>query len=260
MTYARLLHDFQWMGYKSRTVTPGWPGLPSTPETVPFFVSPNAEKDDVPLDHRWDEYLRALNSARGYKFIMWPPAGWFNRNDSADSLGFGGNVVEILEIVNESAKIKAYDFKKKPPDPENWNFQKHPELVHKFTVITKDGGVTNPADGIDVYIFVIGRKDLYVPLSRLEMFPRLPVDISVHPSFLLGLEIREAPQPGSRVLGKLAPERKTRVHEYAPRGTNVWGRIDGGWVLLCWYPTAKTKPKYYTSWEMKTLPPVPPFK
>ncbi|MGH2581758.1 MAG: hypothetical protein ACRDFQ_02525 [Anaerolineales bacterium] len=261
MTYARLLHDFQWMGYKSRTVTPGWPGLPSTPETVPFFRAPGGGKDDVPLDHRWEEYLRALNSSRAFKFIMSPPAGWFNRNENADSLGFAGNVVEVLDIINKSARIKTYNFNNKPPEPDNWNFQKHPELVHKFTVITQNGGVTNPAEGIDVYIFVIGRGDLYVPLSRLELFPKLPLDISVHPSILLGLEIREAPEPGSKVLGKLAPAKKTRIHEYAPRGTNVWGRIDEGWVSLCWYPRPEMKrPKYYTSWEMETVPPVPPVK
>lgn len=256
-TYARLLHDFQWMSYKSRTVTPGWPGLPSTPETVPFFKAPKGGKDDVPLDDKWRAYLKELNSARGYKFIISPPAGWFNRNQMADSLGFGGNVVEIVEIANGAAKIKRFHYKDNPPPADSWNYEEHPELIHKFTVISPTGQVVNPANDIDVYVFVIGRGDLYVPLVRVEMFPSLPKDVTVNLSKAFGLNVREEPSMSSKVVQKYPARKQVTVSEYALRGSSVWGRTDKGWIALCWYPS-NGRPNYYTTWKMKTEPPVAP--
>lgn len=258
MRYARLYHDFQWMSYKSRTATPGWPGLPSTPETVPFFVSPNkSDKDDVKLNAAWDEYLQELNSERGYKFIISPPAGWFNRNKLADSLGFGGNVVEVLETVKNSAKIKTFNFKDNPPPADNWDFETHPELIHKFTVITKTGEVVNPANDIDVYTFVIGRGALYVPLVRIEFFPTLPMEISIAFTKSFGQEIKETPDLNGKTVGKYGPGKKVVIGEYGPRGVNVWGRTELGWIALTSYP-ANGQLKYLTSWKMKTIPPIPP--
>lgn len=251
-TYARLLHDFQWMSYKSRTVTPGWPGLPSTPETVPLFVSPNkSDKDDVPLSQEWDNYLRQINNERGYKFIISPPAGWFNRNKLADSLGFGGNVVEVLETVKQSAKINSFNFKNNPP--ETWNFESHPHLIQKFTAITKDGGVVNPAEGIDVYTFIIGRTSLYVPLVRLEIFPKLPMQVTVSLSKAFGISIYDSPNLNGKVVGKLGALKKTTILEYAPKGCNVWARTDKGWIHLMLYPK-NSSPNYFTTWKMKTIP------
>ncbi len=257
-TYARLLHDFQWMSFKSRTVTPGWPGLPSTPETVPLFISPNkSDKDDVKLSAEWDTYLQELNSERAYKFIISPPAGWFNRNKLADSLGFGGNIVEVTEIVKQSAKIKSFSFSNKPPSAESTNFRTHPELVHKFTVITNGGQVVNPADDIDVFTFVIGRGALYVPLTRLEFFPKLPIEVSVGLTKNFGLDVMESPGLNSKKVGKLGAMKKAKVTAYAPSACNVWGRVEKGWIPLCLYPTNGTL-TYYTSWKMKTVPPVSP--
>lgn len=260
MTYARFLHDFQWMSFKSRTVTPGWPGLPSTPETVPLYVTPNkSDKDDVPLNEKWLEYLEGINSSRGFKFIISPPAGWFNRNKLADSLGFGGNVVEIRELTNQAGRVKSFHYSDTPPSPNDYNFRTHPELIQKFTVITEDGGVTNPAEGIDVYTFLISRKPIYVPLARIEFFPNLPVEVTINRSLLWGLDIREQPTQFNKVVGKVGGGKTVSVFAYSPSATSVWGRIDEGWIPLCWYPNTGYKgPKYYTSWSMKTIPPVPP--
>lgn len=257
MTFARLLHDFQWMGYPSRTVSPGWAGLPSTPETVPFFTSPSkGDKDDVKLDDAWDRYLRELNGERGYKFIISPPAGWFNRNNLADSLGFGGNVVEVEGIEKDYVRLKAFHFKNSPPPADNWHFQSHPELIHKFTAITHDGRVVNPATDIDVYILVIGRANLYVPLSRVELFPELPLTVSVHLTKSFGLQIHETPSRSGRVSGKYAAKAKITLLEYAPKGTDVWARTEDGWVPMYSY-SRNTDLLYHTTWSMKTLPAVP---
>lgn len=257
MPYARLLHDYQWMSYKSRTVTPGWAGLPTTPETVPFFRAPKGGKDDVPLDDKWRKYLKNLNSDRAYKFIISPPAGWLNRNQNADALGFGGNVVEVEAIASGAARIKRFHYKDQPPPADSWNYEQHPELIHKFTAITQTGQVVNPANDIDVYTFVIGRGDLYVPLVRIELFPDLPKEVTINLSKLFGLNVREAPDIASKVVMKYPASKKIMILEYAPRASSVWGRTSDGWISLCWYPS-NSKPNYFTTWKMNTLPPVAP--
>ncbi|MEX1248559.1 MAG: hypothetical protein WEA61_08750 [Anaerolineales bacterium] len=259
MRYARLLHDFHWMKYPSRTRTPGWAGLRSTPETVPLWVTPrkSSNKDDLPLGPSWEAYLRGINNERSFKFIMWPPAGWFNKNKNADTLGFAGNVVEVLGTEGSSARVKTFNLADRPPDPATWNFESHPELVHKFTVITRGGEVINPAEGIDAYIFLIGRKPLYIPLNRLEFFASLPAQIKINITTIPWLLVKDVPGKAGKNINKCLPLEKVTVYEYALRGTYVWGRTDKGWIALCWYPVANNC-RYFTSWRMKTIPPVPP--
>lgn len=257
-TYARLKHDYQWMSYKSRTVTPGWGGNPTTPETVPLYVnSGRADKDDVVLSEAWFKYLDELNNDRAYKFIISPPAGWFNRNKAADSLGFGGNVVQVLSADKKSAKIKAFHFKDRPPSASVVNFRSTPWLVQKFTAITKDGKVVNPADDVDVYTFIIGRGDLYVPLERIEYFPQLPAVVKVQLTKAFGLEIKQEPSLKSKTVGKYATLKNITINSYAPLGTDVWGHTDKGWVQLYTY-TRNSSVVYTTSWKMATIPAVAP--
>lgn len=180
---ARLLHDSEWMGYPSRSAAPGWRGLSAPPETVPLLVAPkkSAGKDDVRLSQAWLDYLDDLNSDRAEAFILTPKAGWFNSNTSADSIGFGGNVVLVDEIVGRYARIRAFNFSSLPPDAADINFQTAPFLVHKFTVTTRTGDIINPGPGLDVYIFLIGRGSLYVPLERIEFCQRPPKPNSGQP-------------------------------------------------------------------------------
>lgn len=246
------------MKYKSRTVTPGWAGLRSTPETVPLFTTKNlGKKDDLALGAAWTEYLKGLHDDRGFKFIMWPPAGWFNKNKNVDTLGFAGNIVEVQAIEGKGARVKTFDLDDKPPDPAAWNFETHPELVHKFTVITRKGEVINPAEGVDTYVFLIGRSPLYVELKRLEFFPKLPVEIKVNAGTLPWLLVKDTPGSGGKSIDRMLPLEKATIYEYAPRGTYVWGRADKGWIALCWYPQIR-RYRYFTSWRMSTIPPVPP--
>lgn len=258
MRYARLLHDYHWMKFKSRTATPGWPGLSSTPETVPLFTSAGARgaKDDLRLNSGWMKYLEDLNSPEAFKFIKWLPAGWFNKNNLADTLGFGGNVVQVREISKSSARVETLALEDNPPDAKRFHFESRPDLIHKFTVITRLGNIINPANGMDVYIFLIGRKPMYIPLNRLEFFPRLPVDISIKSTTVPWLLVKDAPGSAGKVIDRMLPLQKFTVHEYAPRGTYVWGRTDKGWIALCWYPKIGTL-RYFTSWQMKTIPPLP---
>lgn len=259
MRYARLLHDYHWMKFKSRTVTPGWAGLSSTPETVPLFTSAGSRgaKDDLKLGPAWTDFLKGLNSPQSYKFIMWPPAGWFNKNKLADTLSFGGNVVQVREINKGSARVETFALEEESPDPSRFNFETRPDLVHKFTAITRHGNIINPGKGLDVFTFIIGRKPMYIPLSRLEFFPALPVEITIKATTVPWLLVKDAPGSVGKVVDRMLPLQKFTLHEYAPRGTYVWGRTDKGWIALCWYPKVGNL-RYYTSWQMKTIPPVPP--
>lgn len=260
MRYARLLHDYHWMKYKSRTVSPGWArSMPSAPETVPLFISPKAGKDDLKLGPAWLEYLSGLNSPGSYKFIMSPPAGWFNKNTNADTLSFGGNVVQVKGIVKGSARVETFNLDDNPPDPARFDFETRPDLVHKFTVITRQGNIINPADGKDVYTFVIGRRPMYIPLTRLEFFPKLPAEITIKATTVPWLLVKDAPGSMGRVIDRVLPLQQFTVEEYKPQGTYVWGRIKKGWVALCWYPKIGNL-RYFTSWQMKTIPPVPAKK
>jgi hypothetical protein len=258
-TFARLVHDSQWTGYPSRTADPIWGGRPSTPETVPLWVAPqeSSGKDNILLGPAWESYLRAINTQRGFDYIMVPAAGWFNQDDKADSLAFGGNIVRVEEVVNGYARVTAFHSQGSPPDPTLLNFKTAPWLVHKFTVVTRIGNIINAGSGLDVYIFLIGRGPLYVPVERLEFFPALPVTVTINPWASPWVNIREAPDTSSEVVAGLFPGRSATIYEYAPRGENVWGRTDQGWIALCWYPVARYI-RYYTSWKLQTIPPVPP--
>lgn len=259
MRYARLLHDYQWMKFKSRTLTPGWFGFNNTPETVPFKVNPapNAAKDDYKLPAAWERYVGQVNPKAGFKFIMIPKSGWLNTNQGADTLGFGGNVIEIIEEAkNGMARIGCFDVNDSPPDA-SWNYQTHPERVHKFTVITRNGGVQNPANGVDAYNIVFGRRPMYVEMSRFEYFPSLPFEATVSALSLPWLRLREQPHIQAKIVGNLKPLEKTQVLEYAPRGGDVWGRTPKGWIALAWYPSG-SRPRFFTNWHMATLPPPPP--
>lgn len=258
MRYARLLHDYDWMGYKSRTLTPGWYLFSNTPETVPFKIgmSDGAPKDDIKLTTPWEKYIAGVNPKAGYRFIMIPKSGWLNKNDLADTLGFAGNVIEVINEERGFARVKAFDVAARPPNADDWNYETHPELVHKFTVITAKGGVQNPSSGLDSYNILIGKRPLYVGLERIEYFPRLPFAATVKATTVPWLRLREAPDAKAAVVDKLLPLAETQILEYAPRGNDVWGRTEKGWLALMLY--RGSWPSYYTTWRMSTLPPLPP--
>ena len=95
-----------------------------------------------------------------------------------------------------------------------------------------------------------------MPFERIELFPKLPVKIRVNPTTFPWLLAREKPSQTSTKTGKYLPLEPVTVEEYAPRGTNVWGRTERGWIALCLYPWGG-RLRYLTTWKMKTLPPPP---
>ena len=249
MSYlARFKHDFQWTTEWIRPQK-----LSSYPETVPLFVAPRdgAGKDDVRLSAGWTVFVQTINPDRG-RFILTPAAGWLNSNESADSLGFGGNVVRILEEPNKNwARVDCFNAGDMPPDPRLFNYHSGDPRIQKFTAILQGGQIRNAGSGLDVYSVLLGRGKLYVPKERIEKFPELPMTVFINESELRGqtLRVRSRPEVASPVLKGLQSE-SVDILEYAPRGSNVWGRIAGGWIALLY------EGRYYTSWKMETTPPI----
>lgn len=193
---AQLKHDYQFMRNAKGKLVLSRMALPyrggkfpkyfpdtkipynATPETCPFSIKKLSKdgklvKDNIELFTEWESFVAVLNGWRSYKFLVSPPAGWRNRDTFIDTLGFGGNFVEVLNIVGNSAQIKTMVLgdKKKPivPDPSRMNYKTKPTLIHKFTVITRQGKIVNPADNIDVYVPLISRTgSLWVSLERLD--------------------------------------------------------------------------------------------
>jgi len=226
--------------------------LESYPETVPLFVSPRkgAGKDDVRLSAAWTVFVQTLNPDLG-KYVLTPNAGWLNTNESADSLGFGGNVVRILEEPNmDWARVDCFRVQDAPPDPRLVNYQAGDPRIQKFTVISKDGRIRNAGAALDVYTVLLGRGSLFVPKERIERFPELPMTVVINQAALRGemLRVRSKPEIPSPVLRGI-PSGTVDILEYAPRGSNVWGRIAGGWIALLY------EGRYFTSWTMETSPP-----
>jgi len=249
MSYlARFKHDFQWAVDWIRPQK-----LDTYPETVPLFVAPNktAGKDDVRLSAAWTVFVQTINPDQG-KFILTPKAGWLNSNESADSLGFGGNVVRILDEPNKDwAHVHSFKAQDSPPDPRIVNYQAGDPRIQKFTAVAQGGIIRNAGPGLDVYSVLLGRGELYVPKERLEKFPELPVQAMIDEKELRGeaLRVRSRPEAIAPVVRGLKSG-SVQILEYAPRGSNVWGRIAGGWIALLF------EGRNFTTWSMETTPPL----
>ncbi len=246
--YARLKHDVQleMYGYKARPET----AFGTIPEPVPLKVAPkkNSGKDDVRLTEEWYNYLKSINTDKGYQFILVQKNGWFNGNTSADTLSFGGNVIIIDEISGDYGRVRTYQVSATPPGAL-YNFENVPFLVQQVTAVRRDGKVVLPGRGVKSFMYLIRRNDsLWVPLERIEPFPELPQVVVV--KAIGGLFIRSYPAktPGN-IIWAYPNNTTVQIFEYAPRGRDVWGRTDKGWIALLY------NNNLYTTWSMQTTPP-----
>ncbi len=269
--FARLMHDPQWMEWPSRMGDPEWPNgyyLNWYPETVQLWTGPHSGDGRIAYSKDWLEYLRDLQTSDAAAvWLTTVAAGLFNRvnvspvpilnlenlmgQPVAESISSGGNVVKVLEVKNGSARIEMVYFRKGAQDPSVLNYQNKPWLVTKFTSVSRDGQLGN-AGGIDVYFpnLAKDRKGYWVDVRRIEMFPQTPYCAVT----VTGRAILSAPRTGGQV-GAIASGQPITIREYLPQGSNVWGRIDGGWILLEYLADDGT-PVYSTSWTMRTRPPI----
>ncbi len=268
--YGRLMHDPQWMEWPSRMANPDWPNgfyYDWYPETVKLTTGPRSGDGAFNYSRPWLEYLRDLQP-NNYAaiWIARVAAGLFNsrnvfipildldklkKEPVAESISSGGNVVRILEIKNGSARIEMLYLHKGPPDVSNVNYQTKPWLVTKFTSVSIDGQLGN-AGGIDVYFPNVAKvkKGYWVELKRVELFPPLPFCAEVEGA----LNTHSEPAIFASVTGSVGSGQQVTILEYMPQGSNVWGRIDGGWILLEYLRDGV--PVYPTTWEMQTRPPI----
>ncbi len=173
---ARIKNDYELKeyDYMSRTAADWWSGKQCTPQTVPLmggFVLAGrvvlAGKQRIKFREEHKALLRRLNDAKAFKHIIQPPAGWFNRHEwIAETLTFGDNLVEILQIVGQYAQIKTLDYYS--PVPAGITLKSHPELVHRETVVTRKNTLIKPGKALNVYIFLISKGPLWIQITRLD--------------------------------------------------------------------------------------------
>jgi hypothetical protein len=260
--YARIKHDpltLKWH-YKPRSLNIGWKGLSNPPETCPYYNVPAHGKGGYKLRPQWDRFLYDINWGgfwlrdKPYKGIMNPKAGWVNgAPNHPDTLTFGGNVIEIDQIHGKFYRAKAFGIDSPAPSASIVNYKTHPELIHKFVAIRKNGGLMRGGNGLfDMYVPMLKINEAWFDEDRLEFFP--PIGTSVM-SDKYHLTIRLLPAKSEPFVGLLMHGESAVVMEYAVSGGDVWGRINDGWICL----QEQVKPAvivYHTNWSMKTVPPL----
>jgi len=249
---------------------PDWPSgfyYDWYPETVKLTTGPKSGDGAFNYTRQWLQYLRNLQpNDYAATWISRVAAGLFNSRNGfipilqldrlkdqpvAESISSGGNVVKVLEIKNGSARIEMLYLHKGPPDASNVNYQTKPWLVTKFTSVSLDGQLGN-AGGIDVYFPNVAKvkKGYWIQLKRIELFPALPFCAVVEGA----LNMHSSPSIFASVTGSVSSGQSVTIREYLPQGSDVWGRIDGGWILLEYLNDGV--PIYSTTWEMETRPPI----
>jgi len=262
--YFRVKHDTQLAiyNYRSRTAAPDWGYTNQTTEVVSMFIEPSVKSKTArtDLNSLWGAFIDKLNNFEERKLR------YLKKNDTAlfDKAGFphmesktmGGNLIVLDEITNGWGRVHTMDYKN-PGDPDKINYLTRPDLIHKFEVVgwNKELKVTfwnNPPPG-DIYWPLVADRPLWIPMDRLEAFPFLPKDVVASESQAR----RGEPSFDAPELNSMIQEGDViKIVEYHPSGSDVWGRVGNGWIVLFTYE--KAVPHYLTSWTMATLPPVPP--
>jgi hypothetical protein len=257
-------------------IKPRWretgPNLKTPPATEALrVVTPKGTLgyiDVYELDFPFVEYIKRLNVSAGstkpWEYISRPNAGIFNytrkpdgsmdiewyengRKPVLNTVGFDGNIVNVTEIKGKIGLIEAIDVNKYVP---LYTYLERPDLVHQFTAVTKHGRLYKAGNGITVYVPLLTRFQSALPLEILEPFPTLPMYVKVE--WASGLNRRKSPSVNSEKLNAFPQGRQLLVKEYRPRGAEVWGKMNGGFICL-YTPTLQNP--YSTSWKMVTSPP-----
>jgi len=145
-----------------------------TPAVYPFWTWVNSKrfvkKHEVTLTDAWWGFVEALNTPRAYKYIKKHGSGWFDRQKKITVMGFCGNMVKIRRIVgnNKWGEVITLGFHGEPPDPQEVNYFKTPWLVHRFTVVRKDGKLFMPNCG-DAFVPLISDVPPYAKMADLEV-------------------------------------------------------------------------------------------
>ncbi len=231
----------------------------SPPATVSLSITPEGHtKDRFKLPDDWIDYVGKLNGgidSSEYKALMRRSGGWNNvgdiENPKVESLSWWGSVLELREVGGSSAMIKTFGHRNPAPSTAMVNYDNNPELVHQFTAISGTGKMRLLGGGYRAFSIMIARKVLYVPLDRIEIFPKLPREVKT----MTDLDTYKSP-PRNRQLtknsAKLVEGQWVKIFDYAVRGTDVWGLTLQGWVALA----IGSPSRFLTNWSMDTRPAV----
>ncbi|MCG8376423.1 MAG: hypothetical protein MI702_08060 [Chlorobiales bacterium] len=265
--YARCKADMDtaWWDYAPRSQHENWEARDSkgTWDTPPATVSLSIRsaghtKDRFALPESWLDYVARLNGGKDadeFKALMRKAGGWNNvgdiENPKVESLAWWGSVLEIQGIEGNYAAISSFRHRNPPPNSTSVNYDNNPEVVHQFTAISGQGIMRLLGSGYRAYSVLISREQLYVPLDRIELFPKLPREVKT----LADLDTYQSPPRNGQLTKnktKLTAGQWVKVFDYAVRATDVWGLTLQGWIALA----IGSPSRFLTTWEMETRPAV----
>lgn len=234
-----------------RMALPGWPNprMKQAPEVYPLHVmGPNGKlqgTDRINMSKNgWDVHFSLLNPTKNkFNYASNDHSGSFNTNGwpQMETLIYGGNAVEIIDIRGKNGRIRAMDYAEGPNDQPT--YESDPLSVQKFTVITLRGDVVPPPPG-DIFFPIVAKEPLWIPLSQLEPFPPLPLTVTTRTR----LNVRKEPGLKSDPLFTLPEGETVTIKKYNLLGSDVWALSSDGWIALY-------HGEYFTNWRMITLPP-----
>jgi hypothetical protein len=251
--------------YKSRTFDQSLANNRlQTPETVPLYVLPKLTSGTArtTISAPWEALMDALNNynqgdlgyLKGREIALFNTAGF----PQMQSLTMGGNIITLDETQGSWGKVHTLDYGS-PPSAAEVNYVTRPDVIHKFVVVgwkkdSKTTVIVYPPRG-DLYWPLVTKRPVWIQMERLERFPGPPFIVTAKRDLFI------QPEPGPNIEEtrfKIKEGQPVKIIQYYPSGSNVWGRTQtGGWIPLLWY-TVNGAPKYYTTWQMETLPPPPP--
>lgn len=224
----------------------GVPPRPYIRDGLPATVRLRGGKDFVRLPDKWMEYVRSINTAAAYNYIFKPASGWHNQGDlcRVEQVTFAGNILDVTRIEGNRAYIRSFDVGSDPPaSPIMPNVSNLHPLVQLFTTqylrwldMTTNGRyprvliVSNPGEELWIDI---GEIRPYKPQNRLVIIKAIPY-----------LNVRSAPTATAAIVDRLFINARVTVVETVWAGSNIWGKIDGGWIAL------KYNGVYHTDWKI----------
>ena len=241
------MHRYARVKHKPRNV-----GILIAPDTITLQDKPFGKRkgDRIPLLEQWYNFCAKINSPQSLRWLLKKGSAWRNVHDMVvEHITFGGNVIHIDSISNGYGRLRAFAHTDFPL--VEYSYNDYPEYIHKVTCIRR---ITNrlykPGAGLDVYFPLIKKTEHWIKLDKVELFPELPLPVTV--TTYGGLIVRPTAARDGYVAGNKAYLSGTvvTIYEYKPRGENVWGRTDDGWIALLWHGN------YYTTWRMETQPPL----
>ncbi len=238
------------------------------PDTVPLQDRPFGDDKGhtIPVLRSAWEYMEKINDAGGYSYARSVGAMWINipydsdtpySKANAESISCGGNFVSFDYTLATHGHVRAFPYTQDFSIFNKWdvNWLTRPDLFFKAVAINSDGKLIKVGNGLDVYIPVMSYYDLFLRLEDVELFPQLPIIVTVTASPYL--RTRSYPSLEGQVTNRYWYGQKAIVTDYRPRGASVWGKTDKGWICLLQADVPGQR-NFHTTWKLQTVGVIPP--